>query len=209
MKIIPNVSNLVKKKTGYNTKISKIGKKITDHNHDKCITSAEFNTLAAETFAAKFAQANLASNEIPIENYIAALVKNTDFDDKQINLSKKVTSNKLKHLLVENKFKKLQPFDSSLFFVKATLIIEHKLYWIFQALYYTFKILGDAEKIVSWISKGLSTEKRTTPTTNDNSFFPSISWYANLNFCFVFKGSCLKQNNATYTPPRIFLLFLN
>ena len=90
--------------------------------------SAEFNTLAAETFAAKFAQANLASNEIPIENDIAALVKNTDFDDKQINLSKKVTSNKLKHLLVENKFKKLQPFDSSLFFVKATLIIEHKLY---------------------------------------------------------------------------------
>ena len=102
--IIPNVSNLVKKKTGYKTKISKIGKKITDHNHDKCITSAEFNTLAAETFAAKFAQANLASNEIPIENDIAALVKNTDFDDKQINLSKKVTSNKLKHLLVENKF---------------------------------------------------------------------------------------------------------
>ena len=35
---IPTVSNLVKK-TDYNTKIDKIEKKITDHSHDKCITT--------------------------------------------------------------------------------------------------------------------------------------------------------------------------
>ena len=31
------------KKTDYNTKISEIEKKLTDHNHDKYITNPEFN----------------------------------------------------------------------------------------------------------------------------------------------------------------------
>ena len=111
---IPNVSNLVKK-TAYNTNISEIENKITDHNHDKYITTQEFNKLMSEKFASGLAQANLAS-----KNDIAALVKKTDFDDKLKNLNKEVTSNKSKHLLVENEFKKLQDkieklqtFDSS------------------------------------------------------------------------------------------------
>ena len=45
---IPDVSSLVKKKTDYNTKISDIENKITDHNHDKYITTLEFNTMAAD-----------------------------------------------------------------------------------------------------------------------------------------------------------------
>ena len=36
-------------------------KKITDHDHDKYITTQEFNKLTSEHFAAKLAQANLAS----------------------------------------------------------------------------------------------------------------------------------------------------
>ena len=39
----------------------------------------------------------------------------------------------------------------------------------------------------------LSSEKRTTPTTTDNSFSPIIKWYENSNFCSIFKRSCLKQ----------------
>ena len=46
---ILNINNLVKK-TDYNTKISDIDKKITDHNHDKYITTPEFNTLAVNVF---------------------------------------------------------------------------------------------------------------------------------------------------------------
>ena len=41
-----NVSNLLKK-TDYNTKISEIDKNITDHDHDKCITTSYFNKLTA------------------------------------------------------------------------------------------------------------------------------------------------------------------
>ena len=34
---------------------------LTDHNHDKYITTSEFNTLAADIFNARLAQANLIS----------------------------------------------------------------------------------------------------------------------------------------------------
>ena len=43
---IPSVSSLVKK-TAYDTKISELEKKLTDHNHNKYITTLEFHTLAA------------------------------------------------------------------------------------------------------------------------------------------------------------------
>ena len=42
---IPSVSYLVKK-TDYDTKIIEIEKKLTDHNHDKYVTTPEFNILA-------------------------------------------------------------------------------------------------------------------------------------------------------------------
>ena len=51
---IPDVSSLVKK-TNYDTKISEPEKKLTDHDHGKCITTPEFNTLAADVFNARLA----------------------------------------------------------------------------------------------------------------------------------------------------------
>ena len=110
-----NVSKLIKK-TDYNTKINEIEKKITDHDHDKYITSPEFNKLTAENFAAILKRANLVS-----KNEIAKFVNKTDFDNKLISLNKKNNSNKTKHLLLENKFKKLQTFDSNFFYQSKLL----------------------------------------------------------------------------------------
>ena len=90
---IPDVSSLVKK-TDYNKKITEIENKLTDHNHDKYITTPEFNTLAVDVFNARLAQANL-------------IIK-TDFDAKLSSLNKNVTKNKTRHLLVENELKKLK-----------------------------------------------------------------------------------------------------
>ena len=87
---IPNVSSLVKN-TDYYTKISDIEKKITDHNHDKYITTPEFNNLAARVFTARLSQANLATK--------------ADFDTKLQSLNKKISLNKTKHLLLENELK--------------------------------------------------------------------------------------------------------
>ena len=73
---IPDVSSLVKK-TDCKTKITEIEKKLTDHNHDKYITTPEFNTLAEDVFNARFAQADL--------------ITKTDFDAKLWNLHRKLT----------------------------------------------------------------------------------------------------------------------
>ena len=56
---IPDVSSLIKKKTDYNTKLSELERKLTDHNYDKYITTQEFNTIAADDFNARLAQANI------------------------------------------------------------------------------------------------------------------------------------------------------
>ena len=82
---MPNVSNLVKK-TDYINNINETEKKVTDHDHDKNITTLEFNKVTAENFEARLAQANL--------------VTKIDFHDKLKNLNKKINSNKTKHVLV-------------------------------------------------------------------------------------------------------------
>ena len=58
-----------------------------------------FNTLAEDVFNARLAQANLTAK--------------MDFDAKLSSLSRKVTTNKTKYLLVEDELKKLKTFDSS------------------------------------------------------------------------------------------------
>ena len=75
---IPNISSVVKK-TEYDTKITEIEKKLTDHNHDKYITTPEFNNLASDDFNARLALANLMTK--------------TDFDAKMSSLNRKITTN--------------------------------------------------------------------------------------------------------------------
>ena len=71
---IPDVSNLIKK-ADYDTKILDIEKKISDHDHDKYITTPEFNTMAANVFNARLAQANV--------------ITKTNFDAKLSGINKK------------------------------------------------------------------------------------------------------------------------
>ena len=53
---VPDVSSLVKK-TDYDTKITEIENKLSDHNHDKYIDTSEFHELAADFFNARLVQA--------------------------------------------------------------------------------------------------------------------------------------------------------
>ena len=55
-------------------------KKLITHNHDKYITTPEFNNLAADVFNARLAQANL--------------VTKTDFDAKLSSFNRKIMANK-------------------------------------------------------------------------------------------------------------------
>ena len=64
---------VVQSKTDYNTKISETEQKLTDHNHDKYITTPEFNMFTVETFPARLAQVNV--------------ITKTDFDNKLVSLN--------------------------------------------------------------------------------------------------------------------------
>ena len=64
-----------------------------------------FNTLAADVFNARLAQANL--------------ITGIDFNAKLLSLNRKITANKTKNLLVGNELKKLKTFDSSYFIGKT------------------------------------------------------------------------------------------
>ena len=57
---IPSINNLVKK-VDYDTKVTEIQNKLNKHNHDKYITTLEFNTLAADVFNSRLALANLVT----------------------------------------------------------------------------------------------------------------------------------------------------
>ena len=76
---IPDVSNLVKK-TDYITKITEVGNKVNNHNHDKYIDTQEFNKLTADVLNARLTQDNL--------------ITKTDFDSKLSSLNRRNTQNK-------------------------------------------------------------------------------------------------------------------
>ena len=131
-----SVSSLVKK-TDYDTKITEIEKKLTDHDHDKYITTPEFNTLGADVFNVRLAQTNL--------------ITKTDFDAKLLSLNKKITSNKTKHLLVENELNKLKTFDSSYFIGKSHFEEDGtQNYLAFQPINRYFKVIADKKYISPW-----------------------------------------------------------
>ena len=84
---IRSITGLVKK-TNYNTKITDIENKLNDHDHDKYVATSEFNTLAANFFNARLAQANL--------------ITKTDSDAKLSSLNREITANKTKYFLNDN-----------------------------------------------------------------------------------------------------------
>ena len=75
------------------------------------------------------------------------------------SLNRKITSNKSKHLLIENELKKLQTFDLSYFIGKRHFEEDGtQNYLIFQPLIKYFKIITNTKYISSWKFKGLSNE---------------------------------------------------
>ena len=141
---IPNVSSLVKK-TNYNTKISEIEGKINNHNHDKYITTPEFDNLAAENFDARLARANLETK--------------TDFDIKLKKISDTVTLNITKHLLAETELRKLNTFDAAYYRGKNYFEEDGtQSYLVFQGVYKYFENVDVSKTLIkfhanSWISR--------------------------------------------------------
>ena len=105
----------------------------------------------------------------------------TDFDTKLQSLDKKITSNKTKHLLVENVLKKLQKSDSTYFRGKSHFEEDGtQNYLVFQSMYRCFKRIasvGNGNYIYFWKSKGLSDERINSITTSNYSITPELIHY--------------------------------
>ena len=167
------------KNIDYDTKLSEIENKLNNHNHDKYITTPEFNTLAVGVFNARLAEANL--------------ITKTDFDAKLSSRNRKITENKTKHLLIENELNKLKTFGSSYFIGKSYFEEDGtQNYLVFQQIIMYFKVITNTDFISSWKSKGLSAESIKPPTTSDHSLTPAVSYYG-AKTRVKFTGSCLKQ----------------
>ena len=69
------------------------------------------------------------------------MITKTDFDDKLSNLNRKITSNKTKHVLVENEFKKLKTFELCYFIGKNYFKEDGaQNYLVFQRIIRYFKV---------------------------------------------------------------------
>ena len=84
----------------------------------------EFNRLTAEKFTARLKLANLAT-KVDVDD----LVEKANFDDKLKSLNKKVTSNKTKHVEVEEKITDLTKKDEE--------ILEQEYYFLLGRMYFT------------------------------------------------------------------------
>ena len=171
-------------------KINETENKITDYNHKKYITTPEFNKLTAENFAARLTQ--------------ASLVTKTDFDNKLINLNKKINSRKTKHVLVENEFKKVETLDS-IYFRGKSHFEDHvtQNYLVFQTIQRYFKRVSITNNHnFSWKSKGLSNKIIRPPSTSKNILNPLVNCVGT-KIIVEFKGSCLKQDEISFNHGKV------
>ena len=186
---IPSIKGLVKK-TDYNTKVTDVENKLNNHNHDKYVATSEFNTLAANVFNARLAQANL--------------ITKTDFDAKLSSLNRKITANKTRHFLNNND---LSYYRGKQYFDEGN---GKQNYLVFLPLRKYFKLNPVADAacyVLSWQSKGLSNESIKPPTTTNNSLTPELKYYGTKTK-IKFTGSCLKQSSHILTHKKVVNIYI-
>ena len=139
----------------------------------------------------------------------ANLITKTDFDAKLSSLNRKITSNKSKHLLVENELNKLKTFDSSYYNGKSYFEEDGTPnYLIFQPLNKYFKVGdGNLYYVLSWTSKGLSNESIKPPTTSDNNLTPLLI-YDGFKAKASFDKTSLKQVKVTFNHGKILNIYI-
>ena len=178
----------------YNTKVTEIKNKLNNHDHDKYMTTPEFNTLAANVFNARLSQANL--------------ITKTDFGAKLPSLNKRATTKKTKQLLDENELNKLKTFDFGYFIGKSNFE-EHgaQNYLVFQPLNKYFKVIASTNYASLWQSKGLSGKTINPLTTSYYKRKPQLNYYGT-KARLEFRGSCLKQDKSTFNHGKIVNIYI-
>ena len=109
--------------------------------------------------------------------------------------------------------KKLKTFDSSYFIGKSHFEEDGtRNYLVFQPITRYFKILPNTSYILSWKSKGLSTETSKSHTTSpltasDYNLIPTLS-YSGTKTKLKFTESYLKQDQISYTHGKVVNIYI-
>ena len=120
------------------------------------------------------------------------MVRKTDFDAKLSRFNIKITSNKTRHIIVENELKMLKTFYLSYFIGKSHFEEDDtQNYLVYQPLNKYFKIITNKKYISSWQSKGQSDGTIKPPATSDYKLNPQLSYFGTKTRV-DFRGSCLK-----------------
>ena len=161
-----------------------------NHNHDKYVATSEFNTLAANVFNARLAQANL--------------ITKTDFDAKLSSLNKTITANKTKHFLNNND---LSYYRGKQYFDEGSGKQNYLVFVPMGKYFELISVAGVIDRVLSWQSKGMSNESIKPPTTSNNSLNPRSS-YNDTKIKVQFTGSCLKQPKFTFTHKKVINIYI-
>ena len=181
---IPSIIGLGKK-IDYNSKITDIENILNNHNNDKYVATSEFNTLAANVFNARLAEANL--------------ITKTGFDATLSNLNRKINANKTKHFLNDND---LSYYRGKQYFDEGS---GKRNYLVFLPMGKYFKlnsVANAADYVLSWQSKGLSNESIKPPTTTNNILTPELNYYGTKTRV-KFTRSCFKQSTHILTHKKV------
>ena len=138
------------------------------------------------------------------------MVTKTDFDAKLSSFNRNITSNKTKHVLVENELKLLKIFDSSYFIGKSHFEADDvKNYLVLRQLNKYLKVIINANTkyISSWQSKELSDKSIKPPATSDYKLNPKVNYHGNKKR-LDFRGSCLKQDKNTFNHGKIVNIYI-
>ena len=134
----------------------------------------------------------------------------TDFDTKLQELNKKINSNKIKYLLLENELEKLEIFDPAYFRSKNYFDGDGiQNYLVFQPMYKYFETFTKNDNTFksSWESKGFSDKKIGSIKTSNYNQSPRLV-YDNARRKLKFGGGLLRQDKVAYNHELIVNIYI-
>ena len=132
----------------------------------------------------------------------------TDFDAKLSSFNKKINSNKIKHLLVENELKKLKTFNLSYFIGKSHFEeVGTQNYLVFQPLNKYFKIIANKNIFRRGNLEDYQTKLLGLLLLLIINLTPQLSYFSDTTRV-EFKGSCLNQDKITFNHRNIVNIYI-